>query len=54
MTDGHPASSKVNLLEGFVRKIVDLTQANSTLAFGLRATCVHPRRCGTAASNCDV
>ena len=30
--DGHPASSKVNLLEGFVRKIVDLTQANSTLA----------------------
>jgi phospholipase C len=30
--DGHPASSKVNLLEGFVKKIVDLTQANSTLA----------------------
>jgi phospholipase C len=29
--DGHPASSKVNLLEGFVKKIVDLTQANSTL-----------------------
>ena len=30
--DGHPASSKVNLLEGFVRKIVDLTQANATLS----------------------
>ena len=30
--DGHPASSKVNLLEGFVKKIVELTQANSTLA----------------------
>ena len=30
--DGHPASSKVNLLEGFVKKIVDLTQANKTLA----------------------
>ena len=30
--DGHPASSKVNLLEGFVKKIVDLTQANSILA----------------------
>ena len=30
--DGHPASSKVNLLEGFVKKIVDMTQANSTLS----------------------
>jgi phospholipase C len=29
--DGHPASSKVNLFEGFVKKIVDLTQANPTL-----------------------
>jgi phospholipase C len=29
--DGHPASSKVNLLEGFVKKIVDLTQANPAL-----------------------
>ena len=29
--DGHPASSKVNLLEGFVKKIVDLTKANPTL-----------------------
>ena len=30
--DGHPASSKVNLLEGFVKKIVDLTKANSTFS----------------------
>jgi phospholipase C len=30
--DGHPASSKVNLIEGFAKKIVDRTQANSTLA----------------------
>jgi phospholipase C len=30
--DGHPASSKVNLLEGFVRKIVDMVQASETLA----------------------
>ena len=29
--DGHPASSKVNLFEGFVKKIVDMTQANPTL-----------------------
>jgi phospholipase C len=29
--DGHPASSKVNLFEGFVKKIVDMTKANSTL-----------------------
>src|SRR5271166_5334033 len=29
--DGHPASSKPNLLEGFVKKIVDLTKANPTL-----------------------
>jgi phospholipase C len=30
--DSHPASSKVNLLEGFVRKIVDMVQASETLA----------------------
>ena len=29
--DGHPASSKWNLFEGFVKKIVDLVQANPTL-----------------------
>ena len=29
--DGHPASSKVNLFEGFVKKIVDMTKANSAL-----------------------
>ncbi len=29
--DGHPASSKINLIEGFVKKIVDLTKANPTL-----------------------
>ena len=29
--DGHPASSKVNLLEGFVKKIVDGVKANPTL-----------------------
>ena len=29
--DGHPASSKLNLLEGFVKKIVDLTKANPKL-----------------------
>jgi phospholipase C len=29
--DGHPASSKVNLLEGFTKKIVDMTKANPTL-----------------------
>jgi phospholipase C len=29
--DGHPASSKLNLLEGFVKKIVDGVQANPTL-----------------------
>ena len=29
--DGHPASSKVNLPEGFVKKIVTLAQANPTL-----------------------
>ncbi len=29
--DGHPASSKVDLLERFVKKIVDMTKANSTL-----------------------
>lgn len=26
--DGHPASSKLNLFEGFVKKIIDLVQAN--------------------------
>ena len=30
--DGHPASSKVNLLEGFIKKIVEMTQANPTLS----------------------
>jgi phospholipase C len=30
--DGHPASSKVNLLEGFIKKIVEMTQANTTLS----------------------
>ncbi len=29
--DGHPASSKVDLFEGFVRKIIDGLQANPTL-----------------------
>jgi phospholipase C len=29
--DGHPASSKLNLLEGFVKKIVDGVKANPTL-----------------------
>ena len=29
--DGHPASSKVNLLEGFVKKIVDAVKANPSL-----------------------
>ena len=29
--DGHPASSKLNLFEGFVKKIVDEVQANPTL-----------------------
>jgi phospholipase C len=29
--DGHPASSKPDLLEGFIKKIVGLTKANSTL-----------------------
>jgi phospholipase C len=29
--DRHLASSKVNLFEGFVKKIVDMTKANSTL-----------------------
>src|SRR5579859_1709287 len=29
--DGHPASSKLDLFEGFVKKIVDGVQANSTL-----------------------
>ena len=29
--DGHPASSKLDLFEGFVKKIVDQVQANPTL-----------------------
>jgi phospholipase C len=29
--DGHPASSKLDLLEGFSRKIIDLVQANPSL-----------------------
>jgi phospholipase C len=29
--DGHPASSKLNLFEGFVKKIVDMVQANQDL-----------------------
>jgi phospholipase C len=29
--DGHPASSKINLMEGFVKKIVDAVQANPEL-----------------------
>ncbi len=29
--DGHPASSKLDLLEGFVKKIVDMVQANKEL-----------------------
>jgi phospholipase C len=29
--DGHPASSKLNLFEGFTKKIVDLLQANPKL-----------------------
>jgi phospholipase C len=29
--DGHPASSKLDLFEGFVQKIVDAVQANPTL-----------------------
>ena len=32
LVDGHPASSKLNLFEGFVKKIVDGVQANPTLA----------------------
>jgi phospholipase C len=31
LTDGHPASSKLNLFEGFVKKIVDGVKANPTL-----------------------
>ena len=31
LVDGHPASSKLNLYEGFVKKIVDLVQANPKL-----------------------
>jgi phospholipase C len=30
-TDGHPASSKLDLFEGFVKKIVDMVQSNQTL-----------------------
>ena len=31
LVDGHPASSKLDLFEGFVKKIVDQVQANPTL-----------------------
>jgi phospholipase C len=31
LVDGHPNSSKLNLFEGFVKKIVDAVQANPTL-----------------------
>src|SRR5262249_6417492 len=31
IVDGHPASSKLNLFEGFTKKIVDAVQANPTL-----------------------
>jgi|HubBroStandDraft_6_1064221.scaffolds.fasta_scaffold23052_2 phospholipase C len=31
LVDGHPSSSKLNLFEGFTKKIVDAVQANSTL-----------------------
>lgn len=31
LVDGHPESSKLNLFEGFVKKIVDLVKANPTL-----------------------
>jgi phospholipase C len=31
LVDGHPSSSKLNLFEGFSKKIVDLVQANPTL-----------------------
>jgi phospholipase C len=31
IVDGHPASSKVNLFEGFVKKIVDLVKAHPSL-----------------------
>jgi phospholipase C len=31
LLDGHPASSKLDLFEGFVKKIVDMVQANSSL-----------------------
>jgi phospholipase C len=31
LVDGHPASSKLDLFEGFTKKIVDMVQANPTL-----------------------
>jgi phospholipase C len=31
LVDGHPASSKLNLFEGFTKKIVDLVHANAAL-----------------------
>jgi phospholipase C len=31
LVDGHPASSKLNLFEGFTKKIVDAVKANKTL-----------------------
>ena len=30
-TDGHPASSKLDLFEGFTKKIVDMVQGNPSL-----------------------
>jgi phospholipase C len=32
LLDGHPASSKFDLFEGFVKKVIDAIQANPTLA----------------------
>jgi phospholipase C len=31
LVDGHPASSKLDLFEGFTKKIIDMVQANKTL-----------------------
>ena len=31
LVDGHPASSKLNLFEGFVKKLVDPVKSNPTL-----------------------
>ena len=42
--DGHPASSKWNLLEGFTKKIVDAVKANPSLVEGYRDLHHHGRR----------